>query len=110
MRTRIPRLSHRTLIILLVGCLFSASGCIGRTHYTGLPIPFDRNELVDFWIGFNDRDATCYNLVLRPRGEGVLYSQFQEGTSATNKIAKWTIQGNVLYCDFQFDASATSPA
>jgi hypothetical protein len=95
---------------LLIGCLLSASGCKTRSHYTAIPMPFDRNELVDFWIGFNNRDATFYKLILQPPGDGVLYSQFQEGKKATNKIVSWRIQGNVMYCDFQFDAAPTSPA
>jgi hypothetical protein len=110
MKPRIPSLKQNGLIVLVIAGLCSASGCRTRTHYAALPIPFDRNELVDSWIGFNDRDATCYKLILQAGGQGVLYSQFQEGTSATNKISNWRIHGNVIRCEFQHDDSPTSPA
>jgi hypothetical protein len=90
--------------------LLLTAGCRTRIYHPAVPIAYDQQQLVDVWIGFNDRDATCYNLILQSGGDGLLYSAYQEGMSATNKISRWSTQGNLLHCEFQPDDSPTSPA
>jgi hypothetical protein len=108
MRKEILKAVQNALSALTVICV--AIGCQTRPGPEVVPIPFNEHELVDSWIGFNDRDATCYKLILKEAGDGVLYSHFQEGTSATNTISHWGIQGNVLHCEFLHDGSPTSAA
>lgn len=110
MRKSIPVPMVGALILIMIGCLSSMSGCVRRTVYPVLPVPFDQNELVDTWIGFNDDDATCYTLILQRTGDGVLYSHFEGGTVATNLIAHWGIQGSVLCCEFQQKDTPTRAA
>lgn len=62
------------------------------------------------WIGFNDRDGTCYRLILQKGGHGFLCSRFEEGTGATNRISNWGMQGNVLRCEFLHDGFPTGAA
>src|SRR5688572_1589043 len=95
-------------LALIAACV--VVGCQTRPGPEVVSIPFDQSELVNSWIGFNNRDATCYKLILKEGGDGVLYSRFQEGTSATNTIAKWGVEGNVLRCEFLHDGSPTSAA
>lgn len=108
MRKSIPMVGW--LIMVMIGCLLSMSGCARRTVYPVLPIPFDPNELVDTWIGFNDDDATRYTLILHRTSDGVLYSHFEGGTVATNMVSHWGIQGSMLRCEFQHKDSPTRAA
>lgn len=96
--------------LALVVCIWLASGCKAPTHYAGLPIPFAPETLADSWVGFNERDGTCYKLILRYHAGGVLYSQFEQGRVATNRLSAWSVEGDVLRCQFLREAFATSPA
>src|SRR5438876_404933 len=105
MRNAILNMKHTALSAFAVACV--VLGCQTRPGPEVVPFPFDQGELVGSWIGFNGRDATCYKLILKEGGDGVLYSRFEEGTSATNAIVHWGIQGNVLRCEFLHDGSPT---
>jgi hypothetical protein len=108
MQNTILKTMQTASLALIAAC--AVVGCQTRPGPEVVSIPFDQGELVDSWIGFNNRDATCYKLILKEGGDGVLYSRFQEGTSATNTIAKWEVEGNVLRCEFLHDGSPTSAA
>jgi len=97
------------LIAITIGSLLLITGCATRTCYPALKIPFDKNELVGDWIGFNNRDNSCYKLELNSRGEGVLCSEFQSGTTDTIKISSWKIQGHLLICNFKGESTPSSP-
>src|SRR6266496_5579691 len=104
------RVSQRNFLALISCSLLLTAGCRTRIYHPAVPIAYDQQQLVDVWIGFNDRDATCYKLILQAGGGGLLYSAYQEGMSATNKISRWSTQANLLRCEFQPDDSPTSPA
>jgi hypothetical protein len=108
MRKGILKIVQNALSALAVSWV--ATSCQTHPGPAVVPIPFDERELADSWMGFNDRDATCYELILKEAGNGVLYSRFQEETSATNTISHWEVQGNVLHCAFLQDGSPTSAA
>lgn len=108
MRSTIVKTIQTALSMLTVACV--VVGCQTSPGPEVVRIPFDQDELVDSWIGFNNRDATCYKLILKEGGYGVLYSRFQEGTSATNTIAHWAVKGNLLRCEFLQDGSPASAA
>jgi hypothetical protein len=108
MQDRILKFVRKALSALTVSCV--AIGCQTRPGPAVVPITFSEHELVDSWIGFNDRDATCYKLILKEEGKGVLYSRFEEGTGATNRISNWGMQGNVLRCEFLHDGFPTGAA
>lgn len=92
---------HRFPGVLALLCLFPNGGCAVRSHYDVLPVRYDEAHLTRSWIGFNDRDASCYTLLLTPGGGGVLYSQFGRGSTATNRIASWTRRDDLLTCVFE---------
>lgn len=108
MRTKIWKTMQTALSAMAAACVVFA--CQIRPGPEVVPIPFGQGELVDSWIGFSDRDATCYKLILKEGGDGVFYSCFPEGTIATNTIAHWGIEGNLLRCEFLHDGSPTSAA
>ena len=108
MRNEVMKVVKLALSALAV--TYVAIACQTRPGPTAVPIPFNEQELVGSWIGFNDRDATCYKLILKEAGGGVLFLRFQEGTISTNTISHWGIQGNVLRCEFMRYGSPTCAA
>jgi hypothetical protein len=97
------------LAALLIGCLSVVLGCRTQSGYPVFPIPFPRNELVGSWVGLNCRDGTFYRLDLLGTEDGVLYTFFEEGSSMTNTISRWSIGGNKLRCEFGSQRVPTDP-
>jgi hypothetical protein len=99
-----------SLVVMVFTCCLWFTSCSSvRTHHDPVPRQFEDRELAGSWIGFTDRDASWYKLVLKTEGRGLLFSRFEQGLIATNMISKWSINSQGLFCEFQHDGAATSP-
>src|ERR1035437_2602848 len=103
MRKEILKAVQKGLSALAIICV--AIGCQTRPGPEVVPIPFNEHELVDSWIGFNDRDATCYKLILKEAGDGVscrpMVLSFSKENSASSILPSSTRSLPAVICFVQ---------